>query len=113
MTSIFDLDCALDRVDGDRELLQELAGIYLDEAARLRLAISQAMDKHDICAAAKVAHTLKGASANFCSQPVYDAAWQLEQMLPSNTAEEVATAYDKLVQETERLSQALRQEFEI
>ena len=57
MTSVFDMDRALERVDGDQELLDDLARIYLNESSELSIAISQAMQQNDIIAATKVAHT--------------------------------------------------------
>lgn len=113
MTSVFDMDRALERVDGDQELLDDLARIYLNESSELSIAISQAMQQNDIIAATKVAHTLKGASSNFCAQAIFDAAWHFEQLQPSNSPEEIALAYRTLLQELERLSQAIRQEFHI
>jgi HPt (histidine-containing phosphotransfer) domain-containing protein len=113
MTNIFDLDAALRRVDGDRSLLGELAGIYLDEVGKLEIVISRALGQNDVMAATKAAHTLKGACATFCCSAVYDAAWALEQMRPLNTAEEITAASEKLFHESERLKQALREEFAI
>ncbi len=113
MTSVFDMDGALERVEGDRELLDELAIIYLGEAANLFVAITRAMEQHDINAATKVAHTIKGASSNFCAQAIFDAAWRFEQMRPSNSPEEIALAYRQLLNELERLNQAIRQEFSV
>ena len=113
MDSIFDLAGAMERVEGDREFLCELAKVYLDEVSKLLIAIAEDIEQNDIIAAARRAHTIKGASSNFCAQAVHDAAWDFEQLLPSNTSEEVAAAYDKLLYETERLNVALRQEFSI
>ncbi len=113
MTSVFDMDRALEGVEGDQELLDDLARIYLNESSELSIAISQAMQQNDIIAATKVAHTLKGASSNFCAQAIFDAAWHFEQLQPSNSPEEIELAYNTLLQELERLSQAIRQEFHI
>jgi HPt (histidine-containing phosphotransfer) domain-containing protein len=111
MTNIFDLETALNRVDGDRSLLCELAGIYLDEVERLENVLSHAHGQNDITAATRAAHTLKGACATFCCSAVYDAAWALEQLRPSNTAEEFTKAYERLLRESKLLKQALREEF--
>ncbi len=113
MTSVFDMAGALERVEGDSELLDDLARIYVKESSELSVAISQAMEKNDIIAATRVAHTIKGASSNFCAQAIFDAAWQFEQLKPSNSPEEIALAYRTLLQELERLSQAIRQEFHL
>jgi len=107
------MDGALERVEGDHELLDELARIYLNESSELSIAISRAMEQNDIIAATKVAHTIKGASSNFCAQAIFDAAWNFEQLQPSNSPEEIALAYRTLLHELERLSHAIRQEFHI
>lgn len=111
MSNIFDLEAALKRVEGDRSLLCELAGIYLDEVEQLESVLSRALGQNDIIAATRTAHTLKGACASFCCAAVYDAAWALEQMRPSNTAEEITEAYQRLLEESKRLNRALREEF--
>ena len=113
MDSIFDLAGALERVEGDREFLRELAKVYLDEVSKLLIAIAADTEQNDFVTAARRAHTIKGASSNFCALAVYDAAWDFEQLLPSNTSEQVAAAYDKLLHETGRLNQELRREFAI
>ena len=109
MNGIFDLEGALEKVEGEREFLIELAKIFLDEVSVLLVAMAHAMKQNDIISAAKKAHTIKGASANFCAQAIFDAAWEFEQMLPSNTSEEIAAAYEKLLRETERLKHAMQQ----
>ncbi len=111
MTCTFDFEGALDKVDRDREFLNELAKIYLDEVSILLVAMAHAIEQNDIIAAAKKAHTIKGASSYLCAHAVFDAAWDCEQMLPSNTSEEIATAYERLLQETERAKQAIQQVF--
>ena len=113
MTNIFDLEGALERVEGDRSLLCELAGIYLDEVRRLELALGDALGKNDIIAATKAAHTLKGACGSFCCSTVFAAAWACEQLRSSNTPEEIAEAYERLRRESQQLNQALRDEFAI
>ena len=113
MDKIFDLAGALDRVEGDREFLCELAKVYLDEVSKLMIAIAADVEQNDIITAARRAHTIKGASSNFCDQAVYDAAWDFEQLLSSSDSEQIAAAYDKLRQETARLNQVLRREFAI
>ena len=113
MDSIFDLAGALERVEGDSEFLRELARVYLDEVSTLLIAIVDDIEKNDIVTAARRAHTIKGASSNFCSKAVYDAAWDFERMLPSSTSEQIASGFARLRYETGRLDQSLRREFAI
>ncbi len=113
MPNVFDLDGALERVEGDRDFLRELAGIYLDEVSKLSEAITQAMEKNDIGAASKIAHTIKGASSNFCAQPLYDAAFAFEQMTSANSSKEIDDGLQALRTEINRLNAAIHQEFAI
>lgn len=111
MTTIFDLNAAMERVEGDREFLTELAKTYLDEVTKLSSAMAQAMEQNDISTAAKKSHTIRGASSNFCAQAVYDTALAFEQLQPTDNAEAISETYAKLLREINSLNEALRAEF--
>ena len=55
---------ALERLDGDEELFQEIVSIFLDDAPRIFLALKQARTDKDQKTSERQAHSLKGASAN-------------------------------------------------
>lgn len=59
-----DLPELLTRVENDRELLNELLMMFRDELPGLQSALRNLVDLGDLAQAAKVAHTLKGMSAN-------------------------------------------------
>ena len=59
-----DLPELLARVENDRELLTELLVMFRNELPELQNALHDAIDLGDLAQAAKVAHTLKGMSAN-------------------------------------------------
>lgn len=61
---LLDRDAALERLDGDEELLQEIVEIFLEDAPRLFLALKQARLDRDQKTTERQAHSLKGASAN-------------------------------------------------
>jgi len=63
-TSILDRAAALERLEGDEELLQEIIDIFLEDAPRLFLALKQARVDRDQKTSERQAHSLKGASAN-------------------------------------------------
>ncbi len=73
-----DLDVALQRVDGDLDLLREVAGLFLDESPKMMAGLEDALRKRDAPALARAAHAIKGCVATFCAQPAYDAARALE-----------------------------------
>lgn len=107
----FDLGDALNRVLGDRDFLTELVGVYLIEISKLLASLELLVEQRDVKAAGGVAHTIKGAVANFCARSMYEAAWQLEQIGHRGSADDIPAAYQILVRESQRLNQALRSEF--
>ena len=75
----FDLAAALERVDGDEELMQELAGLFLDECPQRMAEIHQSILKRDTSGLMRSAHALKGSVANFGARAATDAAGRLEK----------------------------------
>jgi PAS domain S-box-containing protein len=76
----FDPSVALLRVDGDRDLLKEVAGLFLEDTPRLLLEIRNAILCADAKALERSAHTLKGSVGNFGARNAFEAAFALEQM---------------------------------
>lgn len=85
-----DVDGALERLGGDRELLAELAGLFCEEGPRLLGEARQALASGDAAALQNAAHQLKGLLAQFCAAEAREAAWQLE--LEARRADLVAAA---------------------
>lgn len=81
-----DLPAALERVMGDRPMLQRVLGRfsldYRDAGARLRAA----HDAQDTPLAQRIAHTIKGAAAMIGAQRLHELALTLEQQLKDGTA---------------------------
>lgn len=69
---------ALERVDGDEELLREVAQLFLADYPRALAEIREALSSGDAKRLEREAHGLKGAAANFGAQPVVAAALELE-----------------------------------
>ena len=75
-----DLDAALERVEGDRGLLEEIATLFAEESAKNLREIREARDAGDAALLERLAHTMKGASANIGAVRVSRAALALEQL---------------------------------
>ena len=75
---ILDLTQALERVGGDRELLGEIAALFLEDAPDLLRRMREALSKGDAYRLERSAHALKGSVSNFGAKRVYDAALALE-----------------------------------
>jgi HPt (histidine-containing phosphotransfer) domain-containing protein len=71
---------ALRRVGGDEGLLKELAGLCLDECAKLAGEIRTAVAARDGPKLRMAAHTLKGSVATFAAAEAEAAACHLEQI---------------------------------
>jgi DNA-binding response OmpR family regulator len=74
----FDLAAALERVDGDLELMKELAELFLSECPQRMVEIRQAITMRDASKLQQGAHTLKGSVGNFGAREAFEAAQRLE-----------------------------------
>ena len=76
----FNLDEALARVDNDRELLVEIAGIFLQDVDFMMGEIASAVAGADAEGISRTAHRLKGSVLTFSSGPASEAALELEKI---------------------------------
>jgi PAS domain S-box-containing protein len=76
---VLDSAAALDRVEGDRELLENLMGMFADECSQNIAEIRKSLEARDMKLLERLAHTLKGASASLAAGRVADAAFALEK----------------------------------
>ena len=75
---LWDFPAALARMEGDRELLEEITGLFADEAVRALAEMRQAVQANDAPLLERLAHTLKGSSANISATSVCQASLALE-----------------------------------
>jgi two-component system, sensor histidine kinase and response regulator len=99
----FDFPRALERMDGDRELLEEVARLFVEEWPRTKSSLEACLEDRDLQAAERLAHGLKGASSNLEAQRVSRSASDLEKLARAGEFEEARTHWDTLVNEGERL----------
>ncbi|MGH7490480.1 MAG: Hpt domain-containing protein [bacterium] len=71
---------ALERLDGDEDLLRELCGIFLEESPKLMQKLHQALADGDAEAVMRAAHSLKGEVSYLGAKGASQAARQLEEM---------------------------------
>jgi two-component system, sensor histidine kinase and response regulator len=100
---IVDWSAAVGRLSGDRELLGELVGIFLDEYPKLLATIRQAAADEDAPALRLAAHTLKGSVGNFAARRAFEAALRLETLARDGTFTGVPAALNVLEREFEVL----------
>jgi two-component system, sensor histidine kinase and response regulator len=105
--SVFNLSKALDRVEGDLELLQEMADLFLEECPHMVEEIDHAITAGDAQALQHAAHTLKGSVSNFAADKATEASFALEKMGRQQDLACAATALATLTQELGRLTPVL------
>ena len=104
---VFDHDLLLARVEGDRELLLEIVGLFFDETPGLLSEIRESVARRDASALERAAHTLKGSVGNFGAKGAYDEALKLEIIGRGGDVTNAEEAYARLEDEIARLKVAL------
>jgi two-component system, sensor histidine kinase and response regulator len=98
-----DVDAALERIEGDRELLDEIFRLFIGECPRNMAGIRKAFAERDARLLERLAHGIKGASANIGAGPVSDAAAALEKQAHAGNLEAAGALIDTLQLEADRL----------
>jgi CheY-like chemotaxis protein len=103
----FNLQAALDRVEGDRELLSEMATLFLTEYPRFVQQLHQAIAENDAATVNYAAHTLKGSVGNFVDEETAATAFVLEKMGREGELTQAPVALAQLESALARLTPAL------
>ena len=98
---------ALARVEGDRQLLADMAKLFLEDGPELFSEVRAAVAQRDSKALERTAHALKGSTANFSARATYEAALNLEQIGRGGDLTAAEEACGVLEQELERLWPAI------
>jgi two-component system, sensor histidine kinase and response regulator len=99
----FDPEAALERMDGDRDLLEEVALLFADDWHKTEVSLEMSLESGDLRAAERLAHGLKGASANLGARRVSESAQELERLTRERRHEEARRHWKTLKTEAARL----------
>ncbi|WP_422927828.1 response regulator [Singulisphaera sp. PoT] len=106
-TSVIDIKTALAGVDGDEDLLRELAQIFLEDSPRMLETIYEAVSLGDPFRLQRAAHAFKGSVANFAAGAIVTVALDLEKMGRDGQLADVAPLIDRLRAMTDTLRNEL------
>lgn len=106
-TDVFDQASTLRRVDGDRDLLRELVGLFGEACTEMLEEMQNAIQKQDAMRLRQSAHTLKGEASNFGAAATVAAALRLEVMGRDESLADANAAYTDLENALEHLLPAL------
>jgi PAS domain S-box-containing protein len=107
-TPAFDRDGALSRVEGDLDLLKEVAGLFLDELPGMMAPLKDALAKRDAKTLERTAHSLKGSVGSLSAQAAFETALQMEMAGRDSDFAKAEEVLAELERETARLEGALR-----
>jgi CheY-like chemotaxis protein/HPt (histidine-containing phosphotransfer) domain-containing protein len=105
--AVLDRETAIGRASGDRALLAELTGIFLEETPETLSRVEQALEARDAKAIERLAHRLKGALLTLAAPAAAQAALELETAASAGP-ESAGKAFDRLRQEVSRLEEELK-----
>ncbi len=104
---VCDLEAALKQLDDDRELLDEMIGLCLDELPKRLEDLRQAQDRGDADALADAAHAVKGMAGHFCAGRLQAQARELEQAARQGGRDGFETLTLALIETAEAMVRAL------
>ena len=99
---VFDSNELLKRLDGDKELFNELLDIFLRDIPLRLERLKHALGGNDTRLATQQAHTVKGASANIGANAMRDAAFEIEMAARDNRLDMALSLVRRLKQEFEK-----------
>jgi CheY-like chemotaxis protein len=98
-----DLQDVLERLEGDRALLDELLGLFLEDCPPKLAGLRQALETEDMEAVRLLGHAVKGAAANLSLGPIREASHRIERAGQERRVAEAGKAVKALEAEFERL----------
>lgn len=104
---LVDAAAALDRVDGDVQVLRELVDLFLDDCPHRLAEIHEALERQDGNRLKNAAHALKGAVGNFGARPIVTLAMTLEKLAVAGNFADARPAVAALEQDLASLNAAL------
>lgn len=104
----FDPESLLRRVDGDLNLLRELAEVFAEEAPRMLARIEKAIEHGSALDLEKASHKMKGSVLQFSAHAAAAAALELEEKGRSGSIAGAKPFLKALRQEIDLLQESLR-----
>lgn len=108
MPTLFDRAAVLANLDGDTDLLREIAGIFLDSYVDDITRIGAAIATADADAVYSLVHTLKGSAGNFGAAELVATARVMEQQARQGHLDSVTADFRRLSELLEQLAAELR-----
>jgi HPt (histidine-containing phosphotransfer) domain-containing protein len=86
---ILDKNAALERIEYDQELYDEICGIFREDVPAIIILLKVAFQAGDLSVATRHAHSIKSAAANIGASDLSEAARRAENSLRSGNIENI------------------------
>jgi two-component system, sensor histidine kinase and response regulator len=106
-SAVFDSQAALERVEGDSDLLREMVSVFLESSEAMMDDIRRAATNQDARGAERAAHALKGCLANLSANEAWQSAALVEKLGREGVFDGLALACGQLESAMERLRPAM------
>ena len=106
-----DVAQALERMEGDRDLLEELARLFTDEWPKSVAEMEAAFDAGDATLLERLAHGLKGAAANVGAERLSAAASEMEKMSAARNLKSIPAQWELVKEEAAALLEEFKKLF--
>ncbi|HKR26731.1 MAG TPA: response regulator, partial [Acidobacteriaceae bacterium] len=103
VSTAWDTGVALERLDGDEDLLGEVTAIFVEQAPRQLAALQAAIAAGNAQAAGEIAHSLKGELSYFGMAEVSECARRIENLAHEDKLEAMSTEFAALQSRVEAL----------
>jgi two-component system sensor histidine kinase/response regulator len=107
MSDVIDKDSFLNRVNGDRELLEEVVNMFLKRCPSIMSHIEKAIQHGNSKSLEHAVYLIKSLISNFSARGAFDIALKLEAMAIHEDLTNAQEAYEALKIEMERIKRAL------
>jgi HPt (histidine-containing phosphotransfer) domain-containing protein len=94
--SVFDMDALMKRLDIDEKLVGEIMDVYLNDTPIQLSRLKEFFEKRDILSIQRCAHSIKGASANFCVGTINKTAQDIEAAAKQGNLEIIKPLIDSI-----------------
>lgn len=108
MESVLNLAEAMNNLDGDGELLEEIVDIFMETAPQQLESLGNCISINEIDVVAMNAHGMKGGASNFCAKRFVAAALKLELKAKTGSLEGAEVLLDEMKGAFEEMKEVIQ-----
>jgi len=109
LSDVVDFELLSERLEGDTELMREMAALYIEEYPKQFEDLQNAVHSSDLPRIQCAAHKIKGTARSFAAAPAAESARELEETLEIGDGRAISEMVERLSHELRRLQFALEE----